>query len=399
MLSTLSRFCQPSKFTRSLSAAVGKKTPLFDWHVNQKGAIVDFCGYQLPVTYADMTIMQSTLHTRKECSLFDVSHMGQVRIFGKNRLEFLESLTAANLKVLKQGRAVLTQLTNEEGGIIDDTIISNKGDYVDMVVNAVCRDGDIALLREKAKSFGDDMRVEVFDERGLIALQGPKAMKVLQQIVDPNLNLTKMGFMATTNTFIPRLGKEIPCHITRCGYTGEDGFEISVLGCAAPMLADMFLASPDANVRPAGLGARDTLRLEAGLCLMTADMDGTTSPIEADLGFTIGKRRRENGGFPGAARVLKEIKEGVKRVRVGFFVNGAPAREHVKVFSDKNTEIGVITSGGYSPVLKKNISMGYVPPKYAKVGTEVLVSVRNRFQKAVVTKMPFVPSRYYRVPK
>ncbi|XP_027692912.1 aminomethyltransferase, mitochondrial isoform X2 [Vombatus ursinus] len=343
-----------------------KKTPLFDFHQSHGGKMVSFAGWSLPVQYRDSHI-ESHLHTRRHCSLFDVSHMLQTKIFGQDRVKLMESLVVGDIAELKPNQGTLTLFTNEEGGIIDDLIVTNtSNEYLYVVSNAGCREKDMALMQNKVselRSAGCDVNMEVIDN-ALLALQGPSAAQVLQAGVSDDLR--KLTFM--TSAVMDVFG--IPgCRVTRCGYTGEDGVEISVPAEKAVHLAEALLENKE--VKLAGLAARDSLRLEAG------------------------KRRKAAMDFPGAAIVIPQIKGKLARKRVGLTSTGAPVRQHSLIMNTEGAVIGEITSGCPSPCLKKNVAMGYVDGKHSKIGTQLLVEVRKKQQEAVVSKMPFVPTRYY----
>eukprot|EP00744_Colponema_vietnamica_P000838 GILI01001454.1.p1 GENE.GILI01001454.1~~GILI01001454.1.p1 ORF type:complete len:404 (-),score=158.08 GILI01001454.1:137-1318(-) len=373
------------------SSAQPKRTALYNLHLELNGKMVEFGGYELPVQYPE-GVLKSHLHTRQEASLFDVSHMGQLRIHGKDRVAFLERLVVADVEAMPVGETKLSLLTNERGGIIDDTVITKQDNHIYMVVNAGCKDKDIAHINRHAAEFkasGKDVSIEIMAEHSLIALQGPKAAAVLQRLTP--VELSKLGFMHGVYTKVDN----IDCIVTRCGYTGEDGFEVSVPNSRAIDLAKRMLA--EREVLAAGLGARDSLRLEAGLCLYGHDISEEVTPIEATLAWTIGKRRKEQGGFLGSDVVLKQIKDGVSKKRVGFFVEGAPAREHTEILSESGEKVGVVTSGTFAPCLKKPVAMGYVSTPLSKVGTKLQFVVRGKNQKGEVTKMPFVPTSYYKV--
>jgi len=369
-----------------------KKTALHSLHVELGAKMVPFCGWDMPVQYKE-SIIDSHLHTRTKAGLFDVSHMAQLRITGKDRVKFLESLTVADLETLPEGSAKLSVLTNEKGGIIDDTMITNRGSHIYMVVNAGCADKDIPHLKKHVAAFqakGLDVSLEHLS-RSLLALQGPQAEKVLLDLV--KYDLSKMPFMTAQEMYVAGT----KCLVSRCGYTGEDGFEISVSHEDAVGLAKLFLSK--SAVIPVGLGARDTLRLESGLCLYGNDLEEHITPVEASLTWLIGKRRKEEGGFLGAEKILGQLKnpESVTKKRVGLFVTGPPAREHTPIYHPPGSEsnnVGEATSGTLSPVLKKAISMAYVSTPLSKVGTELSVKVRGKLHPAVVTKMPFVPTNY-----
>ncbi|KAJ2818651.1 hypothetical protein IWW50_005740 [Coemansia erecta] len=319
--------------------------------------------------------------------------MLQTRIVGADRHRFLEHLVVADVKELPVGGSTLSLFTNDKGGIEDDTIITQQKDSLYVVSNAGCADKDLAHLQKHAKIFQDqgaDVEVRKIEDHSLIALQGPAAQKALEQLA--GVDLAQMAFM--TGQFVDIAG--VPCHVARSGYTGEDGFELSIPSGEVVGITARLLENP--KVKLAGLGARDSLRLEAGLCLYGSDIDATTTPMEANLVWTIGKRRRAEGGFIGADVILAQIAaKGGERRRVGLIVEGAPARAHAKVLSADGEEIGEITSGVPSPSLGKNVAMAYVRKGFNKRGTALKVQVRNRVQDAVVTKMPFVPANYHKV--
>lgn len=373
-----------------------KTTVLHDKHVALGGKMVPFAGYSMPVQYPD-GIKESHLFVRSSAGLFDVSHMGQVRLHGADRVAFIEKLVVGDIQALTEGAGVLSMLTNDRGGIIDDTIVSNLGDGVHgMVINAGCKDKDLEHMRAhlaSAKAAGMDVDLELVEDHELLALQGPKAMETMIKFA-PDHDFVKMPFM--TGTKMTVMG--IPCHVTRCGYTGEDGFEMSVPGDRALELFEALIAE-DA-VRPVGLGARDSLRLEAGLCLYGNDIDGDTTPVEAGLNWTVGKRRRESGGFLGDAVILKQIQEGASRRRMGFVMKkGAPARGGEELLNEDGEVVGNVTSGGFSPSLGMAIGMGYAKKPFNKSGTKLKVQVRSRTNEVDVKKMPLVPASYYSVPE
>ena len=322
--------------------------------------------------------------------------MGQIHVNGdrKDRLNFLESLCVSELHELKDNQARLTVLTNERGGIIDDCIITDKVDHTFMVVNGACKHGDLAHMRSHLQDFNAKNNTEVSidyleDTRSLLALQGPQAHQVISRL--SGQDLTGLHFMYTTEFEIAG----IPCWVSRCGYTGEDGFEISVAAEHAPQLMEKLLA--ESEVMPIGLAARDSLRLEAGLCLYGNDLNEDTTPVSAGLLFTIGKRRRAEGGFLGSDVILEQVKtKKYERKRVGLVVEkGAPAREDAEILDEEGNVIGLVTSGTVGPTVKAKISMGYVDKPFMKSGTRVQVRVRNKVNPAVVTKMPFVQANYY----
>ncbi|XP_041954839.1 aminomethyltransferase, mitochondrial [Alosa sapidissima] len=374
----------------STSEAPLKQTVLFDFHRDQGGKMVGFAGWSMPVQYRDSHIV-SHMHTREHCSLFDVSHMLQTKVHGKDRIKFMESLIVADVAELKDNQGSLSLFTNEKGGIMDDLIVTKTDQgYLYVVSNAGCADKDSAHMKARLQEFkaaGHDVDLE-FLEESLIALQGPSMARVLQPGVTDDLS--KLTFM--TSVLTPVFGIQ-GCRVTRCGYTGEDGVEISVPSGSIVALAEKLLTNTE--VKLAGLGARDSLRLEAGLCLYGNDIDENTTPVEASLVWTIGKRRRQQRGFPGADIVVPQIKAKTQRKRVGLISTGPPVRQHTPILAPDGRVIGEITSGCPSPCLKKNVAMGYVEAGFSKVGTAVQVEVRKKAVPAVVSKMPFVPSKYY----
>ncbi|XP_040263412.1 aminomethyltransferase, mitochondrial isoform X2 [Bufo bufo] len=352
--------------------------------------MVEFAGWSLPVQYKDSHVA-SHLHTRQRCSLFDVSHMLQTRIHGNDRIAFIESLVVGDIAELKQNQATLSLFTNDRGGIIDDLIVSHTSDgYLYVVSNAGCAEKDSAHMQNQLQEFraaGRDVALEVVD-CALLALQGPSTADVLQAGLSDDLS--KLTFMTgvTTSVFgVPG------CRVTRCGYTGEDGVEISVPSIRAVELAERLLQS--GAVKLAGLAARDSLRLEAGLCLYGSDIDETTSPVEASLVWTLGKRRRTAMDFPGASVIVPQIKGKVTRKRVGLTSTGPPVRQHAPILNLEGRVIGEVTSGCPSPCLRLNVAMGYVEPAYAKPGTALRLEVRKKVVDGETCRMPFVPSRYY----
>ncbi|KAL2103871.1 hypothetical protein ACEWY4_000739 [Coilia grayii] len=374
----------------STSEAPLKQTALYDFHRAQGGKMVGFAGWSMPVQYKDSHIV-SHMHTREHCSLFDVSHMLQTKVHGKDRVKFMESLIVADVAELKDNQGSLSLFTNEKGGIMDDLIVTKTDQgYLYVVSNAGCADKDSAHMKarlQEVKAAGHDVDLE-FLEESLVALQGPSMARVLQPGLSDDLG--KLTFM--TSVLTPVFGIQ-GCRVTRCGYTGEDGVEISVPSGSVVALAEKLLANSE--VKLAGLGARDSLRLEAGLCLYGNDIDESTTPVEATLVWTIGKRRRQQRDFPGADIVVPQIKAKTQRKRVGLISTGPPVRQHTPILAPDGRLIGEITSGCPSPCLKKNIAMGYVEAGFSKVGTAVQVEVRKKAVPAVVSKMPFVPTGYY----
>ena len=361
-----------------------RQTPLHALHVARGAKMVPFAGYEMPVQYPTGIIAEH-LHTRAQAGLFDVSHMGQVALHGVTAAP-LETLVPGDIAGLAEGRMRYTLLLNDDGGIIDDLMAIRFAGGLQLVVNAATKGGDVAHLRTR---LGPKANVELIEDRALLALQGPQAAAVLARIAGPGV--ATIPFLSCA--LIERRG--LTLFITRSGYTGEDGFEISVAADRAVELAELLLAEPE--VLPVGLGARDTLRLEAGLCLYGHDIDETTTPIAAGLAWTIAKRRREEGGFPGAAHILKELADGPARRRIGIRPDGrAPTREGSAIVDPAGNLIGEVTSGGFGPSLNAPIAMGYVARPYSDPGTALAVVVRDVARPARVSPMPFVPTRYYR---
>ena len=363
-----------------------KRTPLYDLHGSLGGKIVPFAGYALPVQYP-AGILAEHLQTRASAGLFDVSHMGQARLHGAGAAAALEKLVPADIQGLKDFAQRYTQFTDESGGILDDLMATKLPDGLFLVVNAACKDADFKHL---AAHLPKDVTLELLLDRALLAVQGPAAERAVARLAPA---VAKLAFMQGAWIAI----RGVTCFVTRSGYTGEDGFEISVPADHAFALAEELLAQPE--IKPIGLGARDTLRLEAGLCLYGHDIDTTTSPIEAGLAWSIQKRRRAEGGFPGAERILRELATGPKRLRVGIKPDGrAPARDGTEISDAANAKIGVITSGGFGPTVGGPIAMGYVAAGSAKPETALHLTVRNNAVPARVKPLPFVPHRYRRTP-
>jgi aminomethyltransferase len=356
-------------------------------HMALGGKMVPFAGYLMPVQYPD-GVMKEHLHTRAAAGLFDVSHMGQVILRPKAGMEELklafEALMPVDVLGLAEGRQRYGLFTNDQGGILDDLMFTNRGDHLYVVVNAACKAADIAHMTAGMPG----VSVEPVTDRALLALQGPGAAAALEA-VEPGV--AAMRFMDH------RIFGDI--WVSRSGYTGEDGFEISIPKAQADAFARRLLDQP--GVAPIGLGARDSLRLEAGLCLYGHDIDTTTSPVEANLTWAIQKARRtggaREGGFPGAARILRELAEGPERLRVGLRPEGrAPMREGVELFAGDGTPVGRVTSGGFGPSVNAPIAMGYVARAHATLGTQLMGEVRGKRQPVTVTGMPFQPTTYKR---
>ena len=358
------------------------RTPLYELHMSLGAKLVPFAGYAMPVQYP-AGIIAEHLHTRAKAALFDVSHMGQVLLSGARIANALERLVPADIVGLGEGRLRYTLFTNEDGGIHDDLMVAKDGAALRLVVNAARKAWDIEHLRRHLGA----QAVEYLDDRALLALQGPASAKVLEALAP---GIGDLNFMTLRHVDITGAR----CIVTRSGYTGEDGFEISVPAADAVRLATRLLDAPD--VIPAGLGARDTLRLEAGLCLYGTDIDETTSVVEADLAWTIQPRRRNEGGFPGADAIARQLKEGAPRRRVGIKPEGRQiARGETAIVDVGGVAIGQITSGGFGPSIDGAIAMGYVARARAVEGDAIGLVVRGATRAARIVKLPFVPHRYH----
>jgi aminomethyltransferase len=377
------------------SAPALKQTPLHALHVARGGKMVPFAGYDMPVQYAT-GVLKEHLHTRSHAGLFDVSHMGQIALRPKSgKVEdaatALERLVPQDILAVAPGRQRYAQFTNEDGGILDDLMVANFGDHLFLVVNAACKTEDEAHLR---KHLSDVCIIEPLPDRALIALQGPKAESVLAKF---DAEAASMKFMDTG----PRRLAGLDCFVSRSGYTGEDGFEISLAADAAEGFALALLA--DENVLPIGLGARDSLRLEAGLCLYGHDLDSSITPVEGALEWSIQKSRRTGGvragGFLGANVILNQFEQGTPRRRVGLKAEGrAPVREGTALFADATSSqsIGTVTSGGFGPSLNAPVAMGYLPSSVATPGHLAFAEVRGQRLPLRVAPMPFIPNTYKR---
>lgn len=366
------------------------KTPLYDLHVESGGKMVPFAGYAMPVQYP-LGIMKEHIHTREKAGLFDVSHMGQVYIRskdGSDPAKVIEELMPSALAVLKPGKMRYSVLLNDEGGIEDDLMVTRTFEpegtlYV--VVNAACKEKDYSILEEK---LGDRITLEPLEDRALIALQGPKAEAVLAALAP---EVADMVFMEATMVTL----EGVVCWVSRSGYTGEDGYEISVPASEADALSRRLLMSDDVEL--IGLGARDSLRLEAGLCLSGHDFNAEVSPVGASITFALGKKRREDGDFTGAKRILAELESGADVVRVGIAPSGrAPAREGVEIADLDGNIVGTVTSGGFGPTYGGPVAMGFVPKELSAEGTEIQLLIRGKAHSAKVVATPFVPQRYKR---
>lgn len=370
-----------------------KQTPLNALHRRLGAKMVPFAGYDMPVQYPTGILKEHT-QTREAAGLFDVSHMGQAWLVAKDGGDpaaALERLCAADLQALQPGQQRYSQLLNDGGGILDDLMVTRPvealhPDRLYIVVNAACKDADFALIEDE---IGGSVALDILTDRALIALQGPKAAGVASRLLGPPLS--SMPFMS-----------QLLCEfegamiwVSRSGYTGEDGYEMSVPNDRAEALAEALLAEPE--VEAIGLGARDSLRLEAGLCLYGHDIDTGTTPVEAGLTWSIGKRRRTEGGFPGADKILAQIAEGPARKRVGILPEGrAPAREGTEIADRDGKAVGTVTSGGFGATVGGPVAMGYIDAALAKPDTPVSLMVRGKALPAKVVKMPFVPAGFYR---
>lgn len=362
------------------------KTPLYDLHLAHGGKMVPFAGYDMPVQYDGMGVMKEHLHTRSEAGLFDVSHMGQCLLscVAADPADALEKLVPSDIKGLKPLHMRYTLLLNEQGGIIDDMIVTRLDAHTFyVVVNAACKDRDFAYLQEH---LGDHVTLRQLPERALLALQGPRAVDALMSVAP---HCADLAFMTSCEADHPIYGDMF---VTRSGYTGEDGFEITVRAIHVQALAEKLLENP--HVKLIGLGARDSLRLEAGLCLYGHDIDENTTPIDANLKWTVPKRRREEKNFPGAAQIADAAKNGSSILRVGLKPEGAPLREGVELYSKDGKKIGRVTSGGFSPTLAAPIAMGYVETAYAQAGTEIEADLRGTRRPCTVASIPFIQTRY-----
>jgi aminomethyltransferase len=365
-------------------------TPLHALHLELGARMVPFAGYDMPVQYP-LGVMKEHLHSREQAGLFDVSHMGQIRLTGANAAKALEALVPVDIIDLPVGMQRYAMFTNPQGGILDDLMVANLGDdQLFLVVNAACKDQDLAHLRAH---LGDQCTVEpLFEQRALLALQGPAAVTVLARLAPGVATMTFMQFAAVSID-----GSD--CYVSRSGYTGEDGFEISVPAERAEALARRLLAEPE--VAAIGLGARDSLRLEAGLCLYGHDMNSETTPIEASLLWAISKARRSDGaragGFPGAEVIFAQQRDGIARKRVGLLPQErTPVREGAEVVDAEGKVVGSVCSGGFGPTLGAPVAMAYVDTAHSALDSDLWAVVRGKRVAVKVSKMPFVVQRYYR---
>lgn len=366
------------------------RTPLYDLHLELGGKMVSFAGYEMPVQYKGMGIIKEHLHARAQAGLFDVSHMGQLILSGDRVAQSLEKLVPVDVEALGLNKQTYALFTNESGGILDDLIITKWSEnQLFVVINAACKTQDIAHLRA---NLGADIHLEPLLDHALLALQGPEAKNIMAELAPQTAELVFMSGCAVSID-------GVETYVTRSGYTGEDGFEISLPAQHADKIARRILSFEQAAA--IGLGARDSLRLEAGLCLYGHDLNSQTSPIEAALNWSISKSRRTGGdkagGFMGAQVILSQMAGGVTRKRVGLQVEGrVPVREGAKLMDRAGNLVGLVTSGGFGPTLAAPIAMGYVAIEQAQIGTELNAEVRDKLIPVQVTKMPFVPQRYFR---
>ncbi len=365
-----------------------KQTALHDLHVELGAKMVPFAGYSMPVQYP-MGISKEHLHTRSQAGLFDVSHMGQVLLKGDGAAKAMETLVPVDIIDLPTMKQRYALFTNERGGVMDDLMVTNAGDHLFVVVNAACKEQDINHMRSH---IGDACDIEVLEGYALLALQGPEAAAVMSRLTTiPD----DMIFMTAARLEIDG----IECFITRSGYSGEDGFEISVHNDRAEQLARTLLAQPE--VEPVGLGARDSLRLEAGLCLYGHDLDQDTTPVESSLMWALSKVRRADGarpgGYPGAEIIMAQMANGVARKRVGIKPQGRmPVRDGAVLQDQAGNDIGIVTSGGFGPSVQGPVAMGYVKTELATPGVELFAIVRGKQTPVEVFKLPFVKQNYYR---
>lgn len=367
--------------------------------------MVDFAGYSMPVQYTKaglhhtLSIIESTKWTRENASLFDVSHMCSIRWTGKDAIAFVERVTTADVQGMDMMMGGLSVIPNERGGVIDDTMVTKchskeHGEHVYQVINAGCAPKDLKHFETELGRFGGDVKMDVlWDNRGLYALQGPKAVEVIERLASTDMSKVSFG----QSVWLTIEGAE--CLVSRCGYTGEDGVEIFAPEDVAVALWQRLKAQPE--VRLAALGARDSLRLEAGLCLYGHDLDEDTTPAEAGLSWVVGKARRAPGAAPfiGSEPILAQLNDRtlIKKLRAGLMPSaGPPAREGAAIETKEGQVVGIVTSGTMSPILRKNVSIGYIEKPFNKQKTELNVVVRNKRYPAVVTKMPFVPTKYYK---
>ncbi|XP_011197404.1 aminomethyltransferase, mitochondrial [Bactrocera dorsalis] len=383
-------------------------TALYDFHKKNGGKMVNFGGYILPVQYADQSIVSSHLHTRHHASIFDVSHMLQTYVRGKDAIPCIESLCTADIKGMTFGTSSLTIFTNDNGGILDDLIVSKIDDeQLYIVSNAAMKFQDMEIMEKAKNRFnadGKNVDIEFLStsDQSLIAIQGPRGVRSLEKFLPKPKILNELYFLHTTVSEVAGIPK---CRITRCGYTGEDGVEVSVPSTHVEYLTEALLETNE-HLKMAGLGARDTLRLESGLCLYGKDITDETTPVEAGLAWLIARRRRNERDFPGSDRILSQLNKltgEISHCRIGLVMCGKnktpPARAGVKIYY-KDKEVGFITSGCISPSLEKNIAMGYILEDHINISNKMVhLKIRDNLYDAIITRMPFVKPNYFNKPK
>ena len=359
-----------------------EKTALYNFHKNLGAKFVPFAGYEMPIQYKD-GIVKEHISTRLYAGFFDVSHMGQLFISGNKFSEdSLEKIIPLDFKEIKMNQSKYSFLINDEGGVIDDLIITRVEEGFNIILNAACKDNDI---KEISKCLNSNCKYELRKDLSLIALQGPKSESILESIVN---GVKQLKFM--NGGYFDFEGNKI--YITRSGYTGEDGFEISIPNTNVESFTKLL---SDKGAKPIGLGARDTLRLEAGLCLYGHELNQKINPIQANLKWAISKRRREEGGFKGWENIKKDLQNGVSKIRIGVKPSGRIiAREGTKIFSSSNEEIGVITSGTFGPSVNSPVAMGYIKSKFSEINNKIFLEVRGKKHEAVVSKLPFYKKSY-----
>jgi len=391
MLSTASKTVQNVLSVRFNSTEPLKRTPFYELHERAGAKFIDFCGWEMPVQYKKSGVKREIEETRKHATIFDVSHMGQVRIYGPDRERFIERATVVDMQNTPYGTIRYTIIPNERGGTIDDAVVCRLPDHLHLVINAACFDKDMAHLTSLLSEFPGVQLEPLYKTHTLVAIQGPEAEKAVSQMIraDDQSRLHAQKFMTRqTYTF----GGVPGCIVNRSGYTGEDGFEIAMPIKFGPELVDRM--SKLKNVSFAGLGARDTLRMEAGLTLYGHDLTEDISLVESSLNWTVSKRRRQEGGFIGADKILRQIREGAPIKRIGFVSAGAPPRQGATIHNKDGRKIGTVESGSPSPTIGKNVAMGFVETAFSKAGTPILVNVRGKMIPTQITKMPFVPHHY-----
>ncbi len=369
-----------------MNATELKRTPLYPLHIEQNAQMVPFAGYEMPVQYSK-GIKQEHLYTRKHAGLFDISHMGQLKLRGEHAAQALEILTPSDIQTLNQNDQRYSVFMNEQAGIIDDLMVTHAGDYLFVVINAACKENDISYMRDR---LANTCQIEELTNVALLALQGPEASAVMKRFCP---EATSLNFMTGAHFIL----NGVKCFINRCGYTGEDGFEISIPAVNADEIARSLLAEEEVEL--IGLGARDSLRLEAGYCLYGHDLNEKVTPIEANLNWVISKSRLQDSEqiYPGIEIIRKQLAQGTEQLRVGLLSEGkAPIREGTSVLNEKEEVIGTVCSGGFAPSVGKPVAMAYLNKQYTSIDTRLLVKVRDRIQHVKVVKLPFVQHSYYK---